>query len=453
MAVYTKAIINIDQIINIQAAMRNIRFTSKKETDDPEEWLRIYKNQGSYGKYKVYVIEQRVPKNKEKAYQIVYGHKKLFAAISLKYDSVPVIIITDPNEMLDDRILRHFFNVDFSSLTSYEKGKFISDEMQNLDMKFEVLAKKTGYPYATLRSLYAAYNNVIKGTLYLKKAYMEDKINQNIINLSRKYFKFGSIEYHKRLTDFLIQYKEKGFKYLDVAVRTNTENIPLQMKVTSYLNAVDSAEKHKKGLPFPVYGHEEEPEPDFTEGYEDFFILSDSEKETMRECVFQNGKKGIRETDMQLYALMIRDGIVVPDSLPVEEIETADSRTRMLVYTQYLGGAKRAWNLYKVLESRMKTVFAGWRQPSFDDAVNRMKNRNSIRKVPVEYRRILHPPYNSFFPMFYDYLRRCINLEKTDKQTILDVYMNDEYRNLFELFCSSCNRYRAAKERMKSIFQ
>ena len=150
---------------------------------------------------------------------------------------------------------------------------------------------------------------------------------------------------------------------------------------------------------------------------------------------------------------MIRDGIVVPDSLPVEEIETADSRTRMLVYTQYLGGAKRAWNLYKVLESRMKTVFAGWRQPSFDDAVNRMKNRNSIRKVPVEYRRILHPPYNSFFPMFYDYLRRCINLEKTDKQTILDVYMNDEYRNLFELFCSSCNRYRAAKERMKSIFQ
>lgn len=114
--------ISINGIENKEDALSHVYFASFDERDDNEFLSMVLKDQGRGKQYVIYVVKTFDTKN----YRLIYGQKRLYAAIKFKLEIVNVNILGSDIK-LDWDAVNYLYENDFSSRSSYDKGRLFSD--------------------------------------------------------------------------------------------------------------------------------------------------------------------------------------------------------------------------------------------------------------------------------------------------------------------------------------
>lgn len=231
--------ISISQIVNRNLARYRIHFNSPEEFNNPDIWKQIILKRAAFSHFDAMVIDHTPEVEIEglKKYSILYGLKYLFAAEMLNIDLIPVRVLNNAEE-LDSNIVTEFFNVDYLSLPSYEKGMFIENLRKRWNLTYSQLATKSGFTYSALQNMGAAYN-VSKRFPSLEEPYKQGKIPISVILRSKSIFELTSERIHQQLTDFIV---ENG-KYADELLREALSNNGNGILATEAVMRVISSEK------------------------------------------------------------------------------------------------------------------------------------------------------------------------------------------------------------------
>ena len=231
--------ISISQIVNRNLARYRIRFNSPEEFNSPDFWKQIILRRAAFSHFDAIVIDHTPEEEIEdhKKYSILYGLKYLFAAEMLNIDLIPVRVLNNAEE-LDSNIVTEFFNIDYLSLPSYEKGMFIENLRKKWNLTYSQLATKSGFTYSALQNMGAAYN-VSKRFPSLEEPYKQGKITVSVILHSKSIFEATSAAIHQQLTDFIV---ENG-KYADELLRETLSNNGNGIFATEAVMRVISSER------------------------------------------------------------------------------------------------------------------------------------------------------------------------------------------------------------------
>ena len=196
---HPQKVISISQIVNRSQARYRIHFNSAEEFENTEFWRQIIKRRSAYAHYEAIVVDHTPEEDIDglKKFSILYGLKYLFAAEMLNLDIIPVRVLNHPED-LDSRIVTEFFNADYLSLPSYEKGMFIDKLRKKWNLTYDQLAAKTGLTYSALQNMGAAYL-VSQQFPTLGEAYRQGKITVPVILRSRSIFESTSDMIHQQM--------------------------------------------------------------------------------------------------------------------------------------------------------------------------------------------------------------------------------------------------------------
>ena len=198
-------VIRLSQIINRHQARYRIRFKSERELSDPEIWRKIINHRAAFAHFEATVIDQTPEENIDslKKFTIIYGLKYLFAAEMLNLETIPVKVLKH-TEHLDSAVVTEFFNAEYLSLSGYEKGEFIGKLLKKTNLTLNDIARKAGFTYSAVQSMYSAYKN---SNIFppLKEAYRNCRITASLVSLSIIFYKSSSPEIHQKLTDFIVE--------------------------------------------------------------------------------------------------------------------------------------------------------------------------------------------------------------------------------------------------------
>ncbi len=212
--------ISLSQIVNRNQARYRIHFRSDKELSDPDIWREIINHRAAFAHYEATVVDQ-TPEEKIdglKKFTIIYGLKYLFAAEMLNLETIPVKVLKH-TEDLDPAVVTEFFNADYFSLSGYEKGEFIGKLLKKTNLTLNDIARKAGFTYSAVQSMYSAYKNS-KSFPQLHEVFRNGRITASLVNLSISFYKSSSPEIHQELTDFIVE----GGKNANILLRTALEN-------------------------------------------------------------------------------------------------------------------------------------------------------------------------------------------------------------------------------------
>ena len=276
---FDQAVIPIIDIVNREDALSRVYFASSEEQEDSEFLSMVLKDLNRGKQFAIYVV----PCSEGGQYRLIYGQKRLYAAMKFGLKSVTVNVL--PEDLaLDWNAVNVLYENDYASRNSYDKGKLFFDLLPLTGKKFEVLALQTGLPYHTLRSLDSAYKTAQKYPS-LGQAYKEEKVHQGIVNLAASLYKQLSAEDQKTLTAYLIQNKDYGVERLKIAVKTR-EDVPVRDRIIGYIQSDFDA----------VAAGTERPEPEYTVSLEDVLtplLPGDTEGENSFTPMYGFSKKGI----------------------------------------------------------------------------------------------------------------------------------------------------------------
>jgi hypothetical protein len=443
---YKEMFIETDKFINKNDAFIRIKFSSMEEQTDPETWKSITSDFQEFKKYMIYAIETPEEKpDSGKRYVLVYGQKRLFAATMLGLDRIKARVLSKHTEnLLDRNIVTLLYSYDYASMTYYEKGELIEKILREKNMKFEEFAAKTGLPYQSLRAVFSAYNASKSTSKHLYDAYKENRISMRVVNSSRKYYRYGSGDYAKKLTDFLCRYDELGMKYIDFYLKNSSEDIFIRDKVMKAMEAYE-VEKKLNSKAKGKYAW-----------INDTFGLKPDETEKMADVInnlcLPKGRKKI------LY-ILAADGIIPLEKCSNSFFNGMDKK--MLAYLDFYSGQLRECkknydnlekHLCKEFGNTSKTGF----QPDFKKACLYPYNITWARTISKEYL-----PYSSAiekkgtkasFKRFCKYLSFCTE-KKLDPAFVVNLYENDFIRGFFNGFCKYSILFRKSKEKFLDCFQ
>ena len=446
---YEEKIVAIDQIVNKDDSFKRINFFSADETSDPEKWKSIMLDVGETKKYVMYVLDITEKENiTDKAYFLVYGQKRLFAAHMLGLKTVKVRVFSKNIEKaLDKNILMRFYSSDYASMIPYEKGAFLNKILSENNMKFEELAPKTGLPYGTLRAVFNAYRVSTSISRHLYNAYKNNEIEMYVVNRSKKYYLYGSDDYSKQLTDFLCRYGEVGFKYIDFYIKNSTEDIFVRNKI---LKAMSEYEKVKSN-------EEKGKKRSYDYSWINDACEINSEKAEKFSNIFKNLNlpKGRKKT---LYILAAEE-IVSLEECCDDFFENIS--TKMLTTLDYYVGqfeeAKRNYDkLEETLANEYESLNIKQFQPEFKKAClfpYAVTFTKTIGKEFLPYEDSI-TKYGSkgAFVRFCKYIVFCLN-KKLDTESVVKLYDNDFIRGYFNGFCKYAVLHRKSKEKISEFFR
>lgn len=243
-------VISLSQIINRHQARYRIRFKSERELSDPEIWREIINHRAAFAHFEATVIDQ-TPEEKIdglKKFTIIYGLKYLFAAEMLNLETIPVKVLKH-TERLDSAVVTEFFNADYLSLSGYEKGEFIGKLMKKTNLTLNDIARKAGFTYSAVQSMYSAYKNS-KNFPPLKEAYMNCRITASLVNFSIIFYKSSSPEIHQKLTDFLVEGGKKANTLLRTAMENRDSSLTVSQMIWNVINEIseEQAEVPKRDI-------------------------------------------------------------------------------------------------------------------------------------------------------------------------------------------------------------
>ena len=456
---YREKEIPLPQIVNASDAVRRIRFSSPDEVNDPEIWRKILTNVNEWKKYVIYLIDVTPDEGDEekKKYLLVYGQKRLYAAMKLGLEKVAARVYTQVTvKSLDPNIYSRMYREDYASLSPYEKGALIKELLESQKMTFEEFASKTGLQYATLRALQNAYRVANTASPFLKKAYEENKVGHFLVNRLKSYYRLGSDEYQKKLTDFLVEYGEIGWKYVERQAEKNTDAVVMREKI---LRAMDAYAK-KTDLPTTAARRRDEKIRRFKE-INDLLELSVARRQELAE-LFDNIElpKGRLRT---LYFLAA-DGIVDDKECNSHFYDGIDLKN--LVSFDYIYGClKKARESYDNLENLLIkkgneeggmywSLYTDRYQKGFLESIEFPKGSVNYKyKMPDKY-----SGYKEYFAArdgwyvkrFIDYLFFCTpNASGMSNEYIFNLYKDEMVRGYFNDFCSSVMQYRFRKKSIR----
>ena len=228
---YQKKTIRLTQIINRDMAKYRVLFKSSDEVSNPETWKKILSNHAGGRKYEIIVHDNTPDEMSEnlKKYSILYGLKRLYAAEQLGLTEIPAKVISASNS-IDIQIATCFFNADFVSMNSYERGEFLDSMEVKLNLNFDYIARNSGFSFNTLNSIRTAYHDS-RRILTLRNAYKEGLIPMNLVISMRKYYEITPFSDHKRLTEFVIENKFTAVEKIDRAVKTREIDITVPQAI------------------------------------------------------------------------------------------------------------------------------------------------------------------------------------------------------------------------------
>ncbi len=450
---YNEETIPVDRIVNRTDVFRKIRFASPDEASDPDILLNITKDFGKWKKYVIWVLDATpdIAETSKKKYVLVYGHKRLYAAVKLGFDRIKVRVFTKTAEKaMDKKIITRFFGADYASMTPYEKGEFLETVMKEENIGFEELAPGTGLPYATLRAFNSAYKAAMSVSPHLYRAYKADRLATNLVNLGKKYYLCGSDEYRKRLTDFFCEHGETGYKALHCAVESSDDDMPIRETIVKAMELyerkkaeVTAGRKNKKtaSAAYPLI--------------DSAFGLHTARVHELAELVKETGlPKGRKK---QLYFLaaggLISDDQCTPvlfDGLDPKIITTIDYLTGLLE------SSKRN---YDSLENALKKDEPYWNaagfQREFSKAAEFPYKISYISRLPEEFipfaDKIRESGTKESFDRFHKYIKFS-----TDKafspEHVVALYSDDYIRGFFGDFCKYAIRYRDTRKAVADYF-
>ena len=221
---HPQKVISISQIVNRSQARYRIHFNSAEEFENTEFWRQIIKRRSAYAHYEAIVVDHTPEEDIDglKKFSILYGLKYLFAAEMLNLDIIPVRVLNHPED-LDSRIVTEFFNADYLSLPSYEKGMFIDKVRKKWNLTYDQLAAKTGLTYSALQNMGAAYL-VSQQFPTLGEAYRQGKITVPVILRSRSIFESTSDVIHQQMTDFIVENGKYAYELLRETISNNRKD-------------------------------------------------------------------------------------------------------------------------------------------------------------------------------------------------------------------------------------
>ena len=276
---YEQAEIMLMDIENFDDALSHVYFASDDEKENSDYLAMVLRDRERGKQYAIYVVENF----ENGSYRLIYGQKRLYAAVKCDYISIMANIIPEDLK-LDWDAVNQLYLSDYASRTSYEKGMLFAKILAESGKKFEQLALETGLPYHTLRSLDNAYKTAQKYPS-LGEAYREEKVHQGIVNLAANLYKQLGQEDQNVLTEYLIQTKDDGVDRVKKAVKAR-EDIPVRDRIIGYIQTDLQA----------VAEGGERPAPDYyvdTENVQNPLLPGDSEGENSFTYMYGFNKQGI----------------------------------------------------------------------------------------------------------------------------------------------------------------
>ena len=239
---HPQKVISISQIVNRSQARYRIHFNSAEEFENTEFWRQIIKRRSAYAHYEAIVVDHTPEEDIDglKKFSILYGLKYLFAAEMLNLDIISVRVLNHPED-LDSRIVTEFFNADYLSLPSYEKGMFIDKLRKKWSLTYDQLAAKTGLTYSALQNMGAAYL-VSQKFPTLGEAYRQGKITVPIMLRSRSIFESTSDVIHQQMTDFIVENGKYAYELLQETISNKRKDTFVNQAV---LDAISSGRGQK----------------------------------------------------------------------------------------------------------------------------------------------------------------------------------------------------------------
>lgn len=239
---HPQKVISISQIVNRSQARYRIHFNSAEEFENAEFWRQIIKRRSAYAHYEAVVVDHTPEEDIDglKKFSILYGLKYLFAAEMLNLDIISVRVLNHPED-LDSRIVTEFFNADYLSLPSYEKGMFIDKLRKKWSLTYDQLAAKTGLTYSALQNMGAAYL-VSQKFPTLGEAYRQGKITVPIMLRSRSIFESTSDVIHQQMTDFIVENGKYAYELLQETISNKRKDTFVNQAV---LDAISSGRGQK----------------------------------------------------------------------------------------------------------------------------------------------------------------------------------------------------------------
>lgn len=239
---HPQKVISISQIVNRSQARYKIRFNSTEEFENPEFWRQIIKRRAAYAHYEAIVVDHTPKEDIDglKKFSILYGLKYLFAAEMLNLDIIPVRVLNHP-EYLDSRIVTEFFNVDYLSMPSYEKGMFVDQLRKKRNLTYDQLASKTGFTFSALQNMGQAYT-IGRKFPALGEAYRQGKVTVPVMLRSGSLFESTSNAIHQQMTDFIVKNGKYAYELLRETISNNRKETFVNQAV---LNAIASAKGQK----------------------------------------------------------------------------------------------------------------------------------------------------------------------------------------------------------------
>ena len=239
---HPQKVISISQIVNRSQARYRIHFNSAEEFENTEFWRQIIKRRSAYAHYEAIVVDHTPEEDIDglKKFSILYGLKYLFAAEMLNLDIISVRVLNHPED-LDSRIVTEFFNADYLSLPSYEKGMFIDKLRKKWNLTYDQLAAKTGLTYSALQNMGAAYL-VSQQFPTLGEAYRQGKITVPVILRSRSIFESTSDVIHQQMTDFIVENGKYAYELLQETISNKRKDTFVNQAV---LDAISSGRGQK----------------------------------------------------------------------------------------------------------------------------------------------------------------------------------------------------------------
>lgn len=444
---YNEETITVDRIVNKSDAFRKIRFASMEEASDPHILLNITKDFGKWKKYVIWVLDatQDIGEKSEKKYVLVYGHKRLYAAVKLGFDSLKVRVYTKSAEKaMDKKIITRFFSADYASLTPYEKGEFLEKIMKEENLGFEEFAPKTGLPYATLRAFSSAYKTAMSVSPHLYQAYKADRLATNLVNLGKKYYMYGSDEYRKRLTEFFCRHGEAGLKALHYAVESSDNDAAVRETI---LTAMDLYER-KKTEAMSAYQNKK----DISAAYpliDSAFGLKIARVRELSALVKETGLPKGRQKELYFLAA---GGFISDEQCTSAFFDGIDPKiiTTIDYLTGLLESCKRNYdNLENRLNKDEPYRNAAGSRNEFSKAAEFPYKIRYISSLPEEFLPFADKIRESGTKGSFDRFQKYIKFS-TDKaflpERIVELYSDDYIRGFFGDFCRYAIRYRDTKK-------
>ncbi len=459
---FVQTTISLTDIVNLDDALSRVYFSSAEEKEDPAFLSMVMKDLGRGKQFAIYVV----PVSDGHRYQLIYGQKRLYAAIKSGFSSVIVNIL--PEDLtLDWDAVKYLYENDFASRNSYDKGKLFSDILTITRKKFEVLALETGLPYHTLRSLDSAYKTARKYPS-LGEAYQEEKVHQGIVNLAASLYKQLPPDDQKILTDYLIANKDDGVERLKNAVKSR-EDIPVRDRIIGYIKSDFDAVAAGKDRPLPEYSvapediltpllpGDEEGRDSFTPMYgfsrDGIALFQNIYKETMarKEADAKASKtktKKISKHVLKFFYLLCRDQMILidPDNLLILDRLWQDDRFPKSA-GKYFNNFESCYDVYKSLSEAYPMLFT----VNFAAVVPVQDQESSVLYNSVSFSSYSEDPDSDFYQSLFRFISRTSYGVPEDQISLkIKNYCDDSERILMmrKMF-ETADRYRKARINVK----